>query len=269
MENQKLNPRTKKLVKEKIRNASVITALYLGFLCHCFSQQSPQELFNQANQAYNDGKFDDAIGMYENLHTSNDYSSELYLNLGNAYFQKKKYAQSILNYERGLKISPNNNSLLSNLELASNQLESEIIEVPPFVLIRWWRSFCNIFTTNLWAIIQILLLIGIAFLVSSIFLGRIKPNRQQSIKGLYVLIPLFILSSLALMSRYKISVTQNTAIVMQAVKLMEGPDDRSGALNELYPGNKVTILDDIEKWYKVRLANQMIGWIPDDSVEKI
>lgn len=234
----------------------------------CASSQDANQLFAEANDAYVAKSYDKAIQLYESIYEQDLKSPELFLNLGNAYFQQSKYAQAILAYERGLKLSPSDNAILENLETANNQLDSEILEVPPFILVRWWRSFSNIFSTTLWAVVQILLLVLIAFMVGRYFLKTDLPTKRKSLKTAFLVVPFLALSFLAGITKDNIT-KDETAVIMTETALTDGPDARSGEINKLYPGNTVFILDQIGEWYKVRLANQSIGWIEGTHFEKI
>lgn len=241
------------------------------FLCtitFSFYSQDANEIFTQANDAYINKSYDQAIQLYESIHAKELKSPELFLNLGNAYYQKSNFAQAILAYERGLKLSPNDNSILENLEIANDQLDSEIVEVPPFILARWWRSFCNIFSTSVWAILQILLVGLIAFFVGRYFLKPSVVTKRKSLKYAAIVIPFLLLSILAAITKDN-SEKDETAVIMRETSLQDGPDDRSGEINKLYPGNTVLLLDQIDDWYKVRLANQSVGWISEGSMVKI
>ena len=241
--------------------------LFCLFSIALFSQDA-NKVFTDGNDAYVNKSYDQAIELYESIVQQELKSPELFLNLGNAYFQKSKFAQAILSYERGLKLSPNDKDILANLEIANNQLDSEILEVPPFVLVRWWRGFCNIFSTNIWAILQILLMGSMAFFVGKYFLKQdVEVKRKSFYLALFIL-PFFILTFLAANAKANYA-NSESAVVMSETAIKDGPDDRSGEINKLYPGNTVIVLDQIEDWYKVKLANQSVGWIPVTSIEKI
>jgi len=232
------------------------------------SAQDANKTFQEANDAYVNKSYDQAIELYESIVTQELKSPELFLNLGNAYFQKSKFAQAILSYERGLKLSPNDKDLRANLEITNNQLDSEILEVPPFVLVRWWRGFCNIFSTNLWAIIQILLMGAMSFFVGKYFLKQDVGVKRKSLYTAFAILPFFILAFLAANSKANFA-NNESAVVMTETSIKDGPDERSGEINKLYPGNTVIVIDRIEEWRKVKLANQSVGWIPASSIEKI
>ena len=245
---------------------------YLTTLLCAFSillaAQDADKVFQEANEAYIQKSYDQAISLYQTIVQQDLKSPELFLNLGNAYFQKSEFAKAILSYERGLKLSPNDEDLLANLEITNNQLDSEVVEVPPFILVRWWQSFCNVFSTNVWAILQVLLMAAMAFFVGRYFLKQEVGVKRKSFYTALMILPFFLLSFFAANSKAKFA-NSESAVVMTETAIKDGPDERSGDINKLYPGNTVLVLDKIDEWYKVQLANQSIGWIPDSAIEKI
>jgi len=244
-----------------------LVALICLFSVSIFAQDA-NKAFQEANDAYVNKSYDQAIQLYESIVEQELKSPELFLNLGNAYFQKSEFAKAILSYERGLKLAPNDQDILANLESTNNQLDSEILEVPPFVLVRWWRGFCNVFSTNIWAIFQILMMAAMAFLVGRYFLKQDVGLKRKSLYQALIILPFFLIAFLAAYSKANFA-NSESAVVMTETSIKDGPDERSGEINKLYPGNTVVIIDKIEDWRKVRLANQSVGWIPVESIEKI
>ena len=62
-------------------------------------------LFSDANQLYSDGNYAEAAKAYEEIITEQP-NSEVYYNLGNAYFKQNELAKAILAYERCLRLDP-------------------------------------------------------------------------------------------------------------------------------------------------------------------
>mgnify|MGYP002619716998 CR=1 FL=1 len=79
-------------------------------LCMSFSATA-QTAFEAANQQYAAGNYADAAALYRTIiddagaGISKDYAV-VYYNLGNAYFKQGELAQSILAYERALRLRP-------------------------------------------------------------------------------------------------------------------------------------------------------------------
>ena len=64
------------------------------------SNAQPEKLLKEANNFYASNEFDKAIKIYESLVGQGLESSELYFNLGNAYYKKQELTNAILNYEK-------------------------------------------------------------------------------------------------------------------------------------------------------------------------
>ena len=54
-----------------------------------------QELLNQANESYSREDYKEAAELYEKVLQDEGISSDLYYNLGNAYYKDKQYAKAI------------------------------------------------------------------------------------------------------------------------------------------------------------------------------
>jgi tetratricopeptide (TPR) repeat protein len=76
-------------------------------------------LFNEANEAYNSGKYDQAIEGYTTLLTGYKIKSPALLyNLGNAHMEKGSLGSAILNYEAALLLEPGFQPARKSLEKA-------------------------------------------------------------------------------------------------------------------------------------------------------
>ncbi|MCB0570031.1 MAG: tetratricopeptide repeat protein, partial [Phaeodactylibacter sp.] len=100
----------------------------------------PLQQLEEANQAFLDKNFEEAIGLYESILQDGYYAPGLYYNLGNAYFRVGKLGKAILHYERALKWSPDDEQVLQNLEIARSQLKDDLLVVPESGLVRRWHA---------------------------------------------------------------------------------------------------------------------------------
>ena len=81
--------------------------------------QNIDEKFYAANKLYNNTKYLEGIEVYENILSEGWESSNLYYNLGNAYFRQNQIGQSIWSYHKALKMDPRNLDLTHNLEIVN------------------------------------------------------------------------------------------------------------------------------------------------------
>ncbi|MBW2205064.1 MAG: tetratricopeptide repeat protein [Deltaproteobacteria bacterium] len=98
-----------------------------------------EDKFDLGNEAYAEGKYDEALSFYTRVIKQKGYSASLLYNMGNAYYQKKAVAQAILHYERALYLDPRNADIQANLSLARKDFGLIAEPVPD-----WQRFFNNL-----------------------------------------------------------------------------------------------------------------------------
>src|SRR5205085_9824272 len=77
-----------------------------------------ESAFNKANQAYAEGRFEEAANAYESLIGSGNWNANLFYDLGNARYRLGAFGQAILNYERALASDPRRPEAEANWRLA-------------------------------------------------------------------------------------------------------------------------------------------------------
>ena len=85
-----------------------------------------EELFLDANRAYQEGRFQDAINGYLRLIADGYKNGHLYYNLGNAYFRTNQLGRAILYYERAHLQMPRDADLSFNLRYALDRTQDAI-----------------------------------------------------------------------------------------------------------------------------------------------
>ncbi len=226
--------------------------------------------FEQANQAYSKANYNFAIEQYEAILADGNYSPDLYYNLGNAYFKTGKLGKAILNYERTLVLQPSNKDAQTNLSIAKVRTEDLIQPLPPFFLARWWRTLRDGLSSTTWSGLSILLLWLSLGGFSVWLLGKLRGRKKQGfvvgIMGLLLFLLVFMLAS----QRAKTEAYSGYAIIIEkATSLKDAATADSPEIFQLHEGTKVQLLDQIDNWYKVKLANGEQGWLLDGVFELI
>lgn len=226
-------------------------------------------LFEKGNLAFTSKYYQQAIECYEKIISSGFESSELYYNLGSAYFRQEDYPSAILNFEKAKKLDPGDEDINHNLKVANTKTVDKIEELPEFFMVRWWKILRNFFSFNTWAIMGIVFLVIalslFGFYLFSTFLKRRKFSFWTSI----VLICLMILSFSCAQSQYSNATSTKEAIIFTpSVTAKSSPDINSTDLFVIHEGTKVRVTDNIGDWSEIKIANGSVGWV-NTSVFKV
>lgn len=226
--------------------------------------------FETANEYYRKGEYEKALSIYEKIINNGYISSELYYNIGNTYHKLDNIPAAIIYYERAKRLSPSDEDIEFNLKLANLKVVDKIDPIPRFFLVEWWHSISNTFNSEKWSIMTI---IGSWIFVLSILAFRLI--NISIIKK--IIIPIIIFSLIFILVTFLFSYTQykyendrTTGIIFsQNVSVKSSPDEAGTDLFVIHEGVKVKILDSLNEWRKIRLADGKVGWIPINSIEII
>ncbi len=235
------------------------------------SEASWEQKKKQADEAFQSGKFSEAIKIYEeslSLIPEENNSPELHFNLGNAFYKSNQLGSAILHYEKALILSPKDNDIFKNLHIAKEEIKGDVIPIRPFVLVKWWNRLKTFLPSHIWAFI------GIAILwlgIMGILIWMFSKNRQWKKKGFFtglILIFLSIIPFLLSFGKMTMESYHNRAILMEKETPLRNSPDGTGDF-VIYEGTELEILDQIGEWAKVRLLNSDVGWVKKKEMEKI
>ena len=232
--------------------------------------QSPDSLMNIGNNAYNQGLYDSAINVYNKILAEKTESAELYYNLGNAWFKKGEIPHAILYYEKAKRLAPNDNDINYNLNIANSMIVDKIEKVPRLFFEKWWDYFYNLLGTDNWAVIFLVSWALLVLLAALFFLSSSRKTRKFAFFfGIIILLTTSVSYGLA-SQKYKHAVNQKEAIIFTpTITVKSSPTKTSVDLFVIHEGTKVKILDSVDNWVKIKIPNGSIGWVPENSIERI
>lgn len=258
------------------RSGSKPAMLALLLLAAPFAAQAHEDayvdsLWNDANAAYAEGRWDAAVSGYEMISDMGLESAALYCNTGNAYAKSGNVPMAILNYERALKADPSYEDAAYNLELMNTRIQDRIDPVPEFFLKKWLSAISYIMNSDAWAIVSLVLL-GLTLAMFLLFL--LAPSVAGRRTGFFIGLVLLVFMSFALgfsISQKKTYMNADKAIVMRpVVSVKSSPSTESSKdLFILHEGTKVTVLDQVGTWNNISLADGRQGWLPASDMERI
>jgi tetratricopeptide (TPR) repeat protein len=223
-----------------------------------------------ADQAYREGKFNQAIQLYQGVIDKGFESAGLYYNLGNSCFKTGDMARAILYYEKSLKLRPGDENAAFNLKVAQAKTIDKIEEVPQPFYKRAWRTARSFFRVDTWAWIILIFLSLTLLCLASFLLARKIFMRKFSFWMGILFVLLTVLSNLLAYSQYSSKSEDKAAIVFDpALHVKSSPDESSSDVFVIHEGTRISIRDQIGDWYEISIANGSVGWIRASAVRLI
>ncbi|MBN2173660.1 MAG: tetratricopeptide repeat protein [Bacteroidales bacterium] len=227
-------------------------------------------LYFKANAAYSNEMYADAAHLYQQIVDKGYESSDLYYNLGNAYFKTNDIPSAILYYEKAKKLRPNDEDINFNLKIANTKIVDKIEPVPELFLKEWWRSLYNMFSANTWAKISIGGFILFFVLLAFYLLSKLMKIRKLAFYSGLVILFFTIFSFTIAYKKYNLVTKQKEAIVFTpTITVKSSPNPNSVDLFVIHEGSKVQIMEKVGDWYEIKIANGSVGWLPGQSIKQI
>lgn len=240
----------------------------LLFVSQIALSQSAEDLFKKANNQYKEGLYEEAIKTYDQIKELNLISSEVYYNLGNCHYKLNEVAPAIYNYEKALLIDPFNVDARNNLVFAKKLTIDNIKELPKSIFQKIDESYLKKLSYNEWAVATIVFV----FLGSSLFL-LFYFSYTPSLKRLFFVTSmlsflLFIFSLIVTVKEHSYNLSNVEAIIFaEEIAIKNAPTTNSDDIFTLHEGTKVVVLDAVDRWNKIKIADGKIGWIQTDQIK--
>lgn len=224
--------------------------------------------FAQANQAFQNKKFTEAITIYETLLRDGGISAALYYNLGTSYYGAGDLGKSILYYEKALKLG-SDDDIMHNLGIAKSEQLDQLTSVGATPR-QWWEGMISSLSATTWTV---LLVLFFWLAIAGFLIWQLHQERSQRKRGFLLGISGFTLAiffSILAYAANDLERNPNRAILTEKeIALRAAPDPQSKTLKTVHEGLNLTLLEELNDWYQVRLINGDKGWLPKESFERI
>ena len=229
-----------------------------------------QTLFEKANALYNDGKYAEAIDKYEAILATKNESAELYFNLGNANYKLNNIAPSIYYFEKALQLAPNDADIKNNLSFARNMTIDAIDVLPEGGIAKFVKKLTNTMSFDGWAKLAVAFVFSFVVLFLAYYFAYSTIRKRMAFIGSLAALVLICISLSLAFHKYNLDKRDRPAIVfVQESKVKSEPNNRSEEAFRLHEGTKVQILDTVEDWKKIKLADGKSGWIAKQDIKAL
>ncbi len=242
---------------------------YIASFLFCVTTFAQNEtLFEQANKSYNQGNYEEAIKGYERIIDNGQHSAELYFNLGNAHYKLNHIAPSIYNYEKALLLKPNDQEIKNNIGFARNMTIDAIEKVPELGFSKFIKNISNLMSFERWGMTAVVMMIlFVALFLVYYFSYRSMRKRLAFIGSMATLILACVAVSFAY-HNFNLMQNDHPAIVFaEESQVKSEPNLRGNEAFILHEGTKVQVLDTVNSWKKIKLADGKTGWIPTNDIK--
>lgn len=237
----------------------------------CFSGLAQnEELFSEANEAYRNGNYEEAIATYESILENGEASAAVYYNLGNSHYKLDHIAPSIYYFEKALQLKPGDEDIQNNIAFARNMTLDDIEVIEDTGFSSRFSGFLSNFSLSGWAWFSILF--SVLFTVFFILYYRssrpIFKRTFLSVAGLSLLLCLLCVT-LGFQQKSFQEGNDFGVIFSENVQVKEEPSVRGNNSFELHEGTKTKILEEYQDWSRIELANGAQGWIESNHLKKL
>ncbi|HEX8898630.1 MAG TPA: tetratricopeptide repeat protein [Chthoniobacterales bacterium] len=221
-----------------------------------------ESVFTKANQAYAEGRFEEAANGYESLVSSRNWNANLFYDLGNARYRLGDFGQAILSYERALALDPRHPEAEANLRLARD--EARALEMRRDGI----EHYASIATVKQYTIVAAITFWFALFMTAHLFFSSRRSGGRIALIALSILVcgaSVFAIFTLE-------NGTHGDALAVITAKEVEArlaTADTAKSVLVLPAGSEIETLSDRGDWIYAALPNDQRGWIPASSAQRV
>jgi tetratricopeptide (TPR) repeat protein len=234
--------------------------------------EAPDTRLDEANRAYESGRYDEAAILFEQLISDHGYSAPLCFDLANAEFKAGHIGIALLNYERARYLAPGDPDINHNLQIARKQAG---LDPDPY---RWWQIVLRSIDWTVWLgiILGALALLLLAMIGSASAdalapgLGTSPRSLRQFFKSvIFACVPVVLFFAFVELSAYGFNARIEGVIVAKQAPLRLSPFESADQTGTLPEGELVTVEQRHDDYLWVDERSQQSGWVQQKALEPV
>lgn len=220
-------------------------------------------VYHEANEAFENENFGEAVKLYNLLVTGGQASDSLYLNLGTAHFRSGSPGVAALWFRRALHMKPGLPEVRQNFEFL--RLQQGLLE---FGSEEWQRLLLRISPGGLgWA--------GWLPLWAALFsLLFIIFGKRSNFTPLFFVTVIFAGAASVLFfwlgwyRANKLAPENFATVIEKGTSALTAPAPDSSAVVALPEGSEIRVLEDTGPWIYASIPGDLVGWVHHSTIEK-
>ncbi len=237
----------------------ILTLFALAPLSGAANTDNRELQFERANRLYIDGKYPEAVRIYQEIATTYGLSAELLYNMGNSYAQDGRPGRAVLSYLRAIHLSPGDPDIVGNLQLIRK--EQGLFQPERSIA----QRALHLLEMNQWCLAA-----GFTFLALTIlhlgcfFFPQLRKRRfWLSI----LLMSILVISSIAVFYRYQDF--HDGVVTAQDAHLRISPFETASSVGILQEGRVIRPIKTHGGYTLVEDPSGRSGWLHQDQFELV
>lgn len=222
-------------------------------------------LLFRANQAYLEGRYEEASRLYKRLADTGHRNGHVFFNLGNTFVRQGELGKAILYYKKAAILLPRDGDLKANLKYARSLTKDRIEEGSPSLrhTLAFWY-----FGMNLREMLIAVVCLNALFWASAVLNLYRDSEWAKWTLFLSLLFSLLLGASAGWKHRESFRNTGGVVLADEA-PVRAGFSRNDTILFVLHEGAEFTILGEEMGWYKISLWDGKKGWVNAQAVGRV
>jgi len=248
----------------QILQVVMLSIFLLDAGCLAAETLSAEALFFEANRAYKDSRYQEAVDGYLRLVADGNVNGHLYYNLGNAYFRSGRLGLAILYYKRAQLLIPRDADLNFNLRYALDQTQDAVSPPQNFLQQAFFWLEDVTLKELVWGFA------GLNIVFWGILLLRLFIRPEWTYYVFIVMLIFWLVGGASLALKWHQLKTDRQAVILaRQAHVLAGPDANDTVLFKLNEGTSVYRERIEDGWSLIKLSNNKRGWLKSSAIEKI
>ena len=228
-----------------------------------------EEVFDEGHEAYVEGRFEEAYGLFMEAARHGVRDPRLEFNLGNAAFKTGRLGEAVLHFGRAVRWDPGDQDARRNLQLAQSFALDRVEAVPsPPILAGMTRILERLGPDR---IMVGLLLCWWALLVLAtlVFSGRQRFRAWMGWISALLLLVMLVGGGAWKWTLQRLDGSHEAVVMTEVADVLADPGRPNATLFTVHEGLLVEIRAENDDWVQIRLTDGLSGWIQRSMLEPL